>query len=609
MCGLVFTLQKQKHEQALAKLGNQAMQALKHRGPDAKGQQQGDGWLMGHQRLSVLDLQASQQPMSDPSGRFSLAYNGEIYNHASLRARLCQHWSFQTMGDTEVLLAGLLLEGETFQQQLNGMWAFALWDRLEQKLLLGRDRFGKKPLYYQQTRTAFSCASELPALRCLALSSWQEDLHSTADYLRYGFPLPSYTMYEQVFEVLPGHSLTWQLGQDCRQQAYWQLTPAIASSTEKQAIEALQDDLSDAVHMRMHADVAVGAFLSGGIDSSLILSLMSDHAPAVQSFTIGFQEKSYDERAYARIMAKQCHSHHHEQCLSMHDPTSLLSLLDQHLGQPFADVSLFPTAAVSRLTAQHVKVALSGDGADELFSGYQRYTAMSLLRWYSRLPRLLRRGIKTFVQAFPEPSVHHSASFLKKAHLFLATAERQQTYIAPSLYDDADFQNMFPHLHGLGHTLYGMPDCCEPDDIHSMMLRDVAVYLPQDILCKVDRAAMASSLEVRSPFLDYRLVEKAFSLPISAHRHGLQGKRLLKKAFSSRLPAAIWKRRKQGFSVPVHLWFRQGLGDELAVYLQGANAMKKTGQHLLLEHQQGKRDHGLRLWNLYAYLRWQHAQA
>lgn len=610
MCGIIFAFQPNLELGELREAGEQALSALSHRGPDDSGIRGDFPWIIGHRRLSIIDLVASRQPMADPSGRYLLSYNGEVYNYKELRCQLKSEWGFLTDGDTEVLLAGLILKGEVFLKKMEGMWALALWDSETNTLLLSRDRMGKKPLYFHNAREGFSCASELPALRCLSADPWDEDLDSTADYLRYGYYLPGTTAFEGVREILPGHVATWRPGTVISQRPYWSLAVNGFSGNVKTARKQLYETMVQSVQKRLVADVEVGAFLSGGVDSSLIVAILAKELGVhPKTFTIGFQETSYDERSYARLVANHCDTEHFEACLDRWDPDQLKRLVLRHVGQPFADSSLLPTALVSKETAKRVKVALSGDGGDELFSGYQRYQARSILRWYTRLPKGLRRNIGKLVRLLPEPMSHHSSSVLKKAHLFQDVTDRiadETPYTAPLIYSSRAYSLLAPDLAGRGHPPPTLPQQTQPDDIQAMMIADTLIYLPQDILLKVDRASMAHSLESRAPFLDHRLVELAFSLPRSWHRRGFGGKRLLREAFGAMLPESVWQRRKQGFAVPVHEWFRGEIGDYLYRLLRSSDSPLQTDfvETLLEEHRLRVRDHGYRLWNIYVYLLW-----
>jgi asparagine synthase (glutamine-hydrolysing) len=616
MCGITFVYSNTTPIELLKTRTSAALKNIAHRGPDGEGIEYQATWSIGHRRLSIIDLSGSAQPMVDSQRRFFLAYNGEVYNYKELRASLQSRWYFTSNGDTEVVLAGLALYGSEFLTRMEGMWAIALWDSHAETLLLSRDRMGKKPLYYTTSHKGIACASELPALRALSPDDWQEDLKSTGDYFRYGFFLPGYTAYKNIFEVLPGHSLTWSPHELGEHKSYWSLQPATFFGTSQDAAKKIRSTLIHAVERRLIADVEVGAFLSGGIDSSLITGIVRrELGRPLKTFTIGFQEAAFDERKFARIVADTFGTEHYEETLTQWSEKELEQLILDHVGQPFADASLLPTTLVSKIAARHVKVALSGDGADELFSGYQRYQARALMRWYSRLPRVLRGNIEKLIRSLPEPMAHHSRSILKKAHLFVDIAARQAAetpYIAPLLFSPGDLRQLAPDLINLGHLPPLIPEATEPDDIFRMMAADSLIYLPQDILVKVDRASMAQSIEARAPFLDRELVELAFNLPRQWHRHGFSGKQLLRKGFSDLLPQALWQRRKQGFGVPLHDWFRQSLGQNLRDWLQKSDSSvldTTFALKMLNEHITRRRDHSQRLWAIYTYYLWRRAEA
>jgi asparagine synthase (glutamine-hydrolysing) len=608
VCGLIFAYSDRPSKAESNYKAANALARISHRGPDAKAIKQKSFATIGHCRLSIIDLASSAQPMEDSSNRYTLSYNGEIYNYRDVRKELEGKWQFKTQGDTEVLLAGLIIIGSRFLQKLEGMWAFALWDDQDKTLMLARDRLGKKPLYFQDNRENFYCASELPALSCLIDSPLEEDLDSSADYFRHGFHLPGHTAYKNIHEVLPGHILTWSIGKESKQEAYWSLPMGVYAGTKKQAQQDLNESLTSAIQKRLIADVEVGAFLSGGIDSSLVVSIITKVlGEKSKTFTIGFSEDNFDERSYARLVAEECQTEHFEQCLSNFDTDDLSSLVLSNVGQPFADSSLLPTALVSELASKHVKVALSGDGADELFSGYQRYQARMLMRWYARFPNFMKNSIEKAVRLIPEPMSHHSRSILKKAHLFQDIVNRSnqnQSYVAPSMYSIEDFSQLAPALEGYGHEAPKIQGDEHVDDIMSMMASDAVVYLPQDILAKVDRASMAYSLETRAPFLDSKVLALAYSLPIHWHRKNFKGKCMLRDTFKELLPEKIWSRRKQGFAVPLHEWFRGKLGlDFEALLAEGCGPLNKNFiQRMLYEHRNSSRDHGYRLWGVYVYL-------
>ena len=613
MCGIGFLFDQVSSRQECEIRMQACLAAQQHRGPDDGRIEVIGNAVLGHRRLSIIDLAASKQPMSDPSGRYCLSFNGEIYNYIDVRKYIEDRWVFNTQGDTEVLLAGLVLDGIGFLDGLEGMWAFALWDAFEQRLLLGRDRMGKKPVFFHLLKGGgIACASELPALRTLSTEAWHEDEHSTADFLRYGYSLPGYTAWREVGEVRPGHVATWEPAGEVRQQPWWVLQPRCFDGGKEKAGELLSDALISSVEKRMVADVEVGAFLSGGVDSSLVCAIIrQDLKRSLKTFTIGFEDANFDERQYARLAAEALNTDHYEEVLGGWDESELERLLLSHVGQPFADASLLPTSLVSSVAAKYVKVALSGDGGDELFCGYERYQARNILRWYTRLPNGMRYLAEKAVRMLPEPMAHHSRSLLKKAHLFMDVVDRQKAetpYFAPTMFSPQQYAELVPDLADMGHQPPGIPEQTEPDDIARMMLADALIYLPQDILVKVDRASMAHALETRAPFLDRKVIELAFSMPRQWHRHQGSGKQMLYKVFSNKLPNTLWKRRKQGFGVPIHQWFRNGLEDKLRSLSASVVSSVDVAavDALIRAHNFGGRDYGYRLWTVYIYLLWKY---
>ena len=394
------------------------------------------------------------------------------------------------------------------------------------------------------------------------------------------------------------------------QQAYWRLSPGGFTGRRREGCQRLREALITGVRQRLVADVEVGALLSGGIDSSLVTAIIRRllRRP-LKTFTMGFGDASFDERTYARKMALACGTQHFEGYLDLDDTEDLIDLVLLRSGQPFADSSMLPTALLSQLTARHVKVALSGDGGDELFGGYQRYLARTLLRWYTRLPAELKKTARRTIGVFPEPGAHHSASLIKKAHLFVdasARMEDETPYIAPLAYSTVNLGRLLPDLCRQGHPPPMMPGESTLEDLQRMMVADALVYLPQDILAKVDRASMAFSLEVRSPFLDRRAVELAFAMPRQWHRWGFLGKRMLRNTFNDLLPSWVWRRRKHGFGVPLQRWFRSGMQSRLGDLLEETTSPldRRFVRQMIVAHTAGRRDHGQRLWQLYIYLRW-----
>ena len=613
MCGILFsyneTLSREEHLAGCRR----ALAAIRHRGPDEEGLVERHPIIAGHRRLSIIDPSSSQQPIADESGRYLLTYNGEIYNYRDLRRRLNDQWRFRTEGDTEVLLAGLVREGAGFLDRMEGMWAFALWDARTKELLLARDRMGEKPLYFfhDEYLGMFCCSSEIPSLiEAIGKERVTEDEACTADYIRYGYFLPGYTIYKEIREVLPGHRLHWSPGKRVITRRYWRIRPKSRALDRTRAMEELRALFVDSVSKRFVSDVEIGAFLSGGIDSSLVVATaVQTLKREIKTFTIGFHDRSFDESDYAKAVADRVGVDHRLEYMDYEGPDELNRLTTRHLGQPFGDSSVLPTARVSRLAAGSVKVVLTGDGGDELFSGYQRYQARALMRWYTRLPKAVRKSCEKMIGLLPENTRHHSRSPLKKAHLFAGAAQKIESetpYVAPMQYGNPTLRRLIPDLWRSGKEAPGIVEEYAACDVERMMFADALVYLPQDILQKVDRASMAHSLETRPPFLDHRLVELAFNVPLSQHRTALSGKAMLKRAFRDLLPGNVQRRRKQGFGVPLGEWFRGNLGWEM----QELNRTLATplNRHvvdgMLERHRGGQTDNGLQLWQLYCYLKW-----
>ena len=610
MCGIAFLLAPaispgERHERMGA-----ALQRLKHRGPDESGCFVGDDFVAGHTRLAIIDLQGGHQPMRDPAGRWVLVFNGEIYNYRELRTRLAGRWNFRDDSDTEVLLAGLVTEGVGFVERMDGMWAFVLHDTASGDSLLSRDRFGKKPLYYRRSRATFACASELLALAALTPDvTVTEDAAGIADYFRYGYALPGKTCIEGVSEVLPAHTLRLRADGSIAQERYWAPSVEPWKGSFEEAAERVRELLTQGVHRRQLAsDVEVGAFLSGGVDSTTVCALAQESGfGRLRTFTAGFAEPTYDERAPAARAAAELGTLHTAEEIKPDIAAALATELPRRMGQPFGDSSLVPSALVASVAARHVKVVLTGDGSDEIFGGYARYAGRLLRQRYRRLPAPLRSIVERSVLATPEPYAHHSGSLLKRAHLFVRLArEDRDAYIGPPAIRKETLALLVPEL-GAGNSMPDRPWPDDPDELRHMLLMDCLVYLPQDILQKVDRATMMHSLEARSPFLDKALFEFAIRLPWQWHFSGLRGKRLLQAAMRGRVPDFIWDRRKQGFASPVSHWLRNWLGDDLLAMTNSSDTgvVNAAGLHVLLrEHRAGRADHSQPLWLAYAYLRW-----
>lgn len=585
---------------------------LVHRGPDAEGLWHGPGVALGHRRLSIIDLAGSIQPMQDPTGRYILVFNGEIYNYLELRSDLEKHGiRFRTKGDTEVLLAAFIIYGPGCLEHLNGMFAFAVWDRQEQILFAARDRMGVKPFFFGQGRGGLlAFASELQSLRGLPLD-FSVRPSALVQYLRHGFIRSPDTIFQGVRELRPAHFLRYSRhGLEVR--PYWE-SPLPDSGwkhrSESELAEELRDLVRSAVQFRLRSDVPLGAFLSGGLDSSVIVAAMRDLGETgIHSFAIGFEEASFDESPFARQVADYLGTTYHESRKALRAGDLLFDLV-RHYGQPYGDSSAIPTWHLCQETRRHVTVALSGDGGDELFCGYRRYVARRLLAWYQKLPQSVRRKcLAALIKRLPEGTAYYDHSLIKKLRLFVDLDQRvtdDPNDIYPAFFKTEDLARLLdPEQISIEHEHQNveMTAAQEMDPIELMMRSDILHYLPDDILTKVDRASMAHSLEVRSPFMDYRVAEFACRLPLQYKLRGLTTKHLLRKAFAKDLPPGPLKRQKHGFAVPMGDWFQgplKAVYEDIVLSSPMKNLVNRDeAGRLLKDHQYGRTDHGHRLWLL-----------
>ncbi len=591
-------------------------QALAHRGPDAEGffVEEKKRLYFGHRRLAILDLDGGCQPMTTTDGAFVIVFNGEIYNHAELRAELiAKGYQFQTdHSDTEVLLCGYREWGEKMLQKLNGMWAFAIYDKEKQEVFLARDRFGKKPLYYFQCQSErefhFAFASELRSLLLHPLSSHKESSLALKKYFAYGYIPAPYSSIEGVYK-LPGGcfgKLDLQKG-IWRTQRYWeyQLEPCSSDLPRDggQAwCEELIDILDRAVKRRLLSDVPVGVFLSGGIDSSAIAALASRHLPQrqLQTFSIGFTDPSFDELPYARKMAAYLACTHHEEILSLETAVRLLPGLLERLDEPLADSSLLPTWLLAGFARRHVTVALGGDGGDELFAGYDPFKALRAAELYSKMvPKKIHPALCLLADCLPVS--HRNISFDFKIKRFLRGLSYAEPLRMPVWMGPLRLEEINDYFGDKNSTEEIYSEAIEAwesggasaDPVDRTLQFFTRLYLQDDILAKVDRASMLHSLEARSPFLDIEVVNFARRLPHSVKFRDGTTKWILKKALESILPHEIIYRKKKGFGMPVGAWLREGKFIPKAPQAQNSN---KFFENRLRAHQLGKSDERLFLW-------------
>jgi asparagine synthase (glutamine-hydrolysing) len=600
----------------------QQLAAMRHRGPDAEGAFEREGAWIGQTRLAIIDLQHGDPPITSEDGAIGVALNGEIYNYRELRDDLrSRGHSFRSDGDTEVI-AHLAeeLDPVGLAARLEGMFAFAVWDAGRQRLILGRDRFGKKPLYYWHDSGRLVFASEIKSL--LANPAVPRRLRAAAipDYLTFGYVPSPDTFFDGIRSVPPGHVLVATEGETPRLACYWQ--PQYPGSSEAPRLDLsrgaaaaeVRSKLRAAVERRLIADVPLGAFLSGGIDSSTVVALMAQATDRpVSTFTIGFDDfDGYDERPYARTVAKRYRTEHTEFVVKP-DATELIERLVWHYDEPFGDSSALPTFVLSELTRGHVKVALCGDGGDELFAGYERFAAALAIARYQRLPRPMRAGIRGAAEFLPQgPAQGHVAklrrllvrSDLSAPMALLAWVSYVPVEWKERLLDGVRATSNPDTGRGLEEFREIWRNSAGAHPLDRLLDLNIRTYLLDDLLPKVDRMSMAHGLEVRAPFLDRELAELAFRLPPGMRARGLSLKRVLRDAVADLLPDEILKRPKRGFGVPLDRWFREDLASYVRSMLCSRDSRVRNHvagsavDALINSHQGQAGNHGDAIWTL-----------
>lgn len=601
--------------------------AIQHRGPDGEGIWSDKWCTLGHRRLSILDLsEAGRQPMSNEDGTVWLTFNGEIYNFPDLRRDLeARGHRFRSHTDSEAVIHGYEEWGAQVVQRLRGMFAFGIWDQREHRLLLARDRIGKKPLFYGHSNACLVFASELQAILSTDVAQRDVDLTAVDAYFSLGYIPAPHTIFAAVRKLPPACVLQFcpRDGTDPVVTRYWSLShePKL-NLGESEAADAIRAKVTEAVRLRLASDVPLGAFLSGGVDSSVVVGLMAQLSPKpVKTFTIGFADQAYDERPLARLVAERYATDHTELEVEPDTATVLPALLE-HVGEPFADSSAIPTYYVARLTRNAVTVALTGDGGDESFAGYDRYWAHAAASRIAHWPGLAR-ATAVFSRLAPSHGEHRSRAS-RAARFFTGLGDdpavRYARWIGASngCLDWNARQTLYtPEFLGrLENTPAGSwltapfqaANALHPVD--AAMSVDVATYLPGDLLVKTDITTMANGLEARSPFLDHEVMELAASLPVHLKLRGQTSKYLLRHAFADLVPERILSQPKRGFGVPVSAWCRTGLrpmiedllkppASGLAQYLRHDGVVGLVDGHLA-----GREDHGRELWMLLAFELW-----
>ena len=642
MCGITGLIDRARRNDELGHVLESMTDRLEHRGPDDRGtwvgQAEDSAIGLGQRRLAIIDLSpAGHQPMQSHCGRYVIVYNGEIYNFRTLRADLDGEREIAWRGhsDTEVLLAAISTWGlEATLPKLNGMFAIALWDKRHSRLFLARDRFGEKPLYYGKVGSTFLFGSELKALKAHPDFRADIDRDAVSLYLRHNYIPAPHSIWRGIYKLEPAHLVEISSAGDAgRPQPFWSFDELMDKAAAHPvmpgsgAVDELEQVLSRSIGLRMEADVPLGAFLSGGIDSSLIVALMQKLSPGrVKTFTIGFDQPEFNEADVAKQVAQHLGTNHFEHYLQPHEALDLVPRLPEIWDEPFADSSQIPTYLVSMITRQHVTVALSGDAGDELFGGYNRYFLANRINQATRwMPDFLRPafgtmmrkpGFGALVQAgsavLPRRFRHSGVrDRLPKIADVIEAGNSRETY--------RQLVSHFKRPDDLvigGHepaTLLNADTGIENDTL-SMMYLDTLTYLPGDILAKVDRASMAVSLESRIPFLDPDVVEFAWRLPLSAKVQGGSGKRILKELLYRHVPAELIDRPKMGFGVPLDEWLAGPL-KSWADDLLAPDRLKRDGIFepapiiaMWEEHRSGRRRWPYHLWDILMFQAWHDKQ-
>src|SRR6266487_3787245 len=602
---------------------NAMLDTIVHRGPDDSGCYVNVSIGLGSRRLSIIDLETGNQPISNEDGTIWVVYNGEIYNYQTLRAQLeAKGHLFHTNSDTEVIVHLYEEVGESCVEQISGMFAFALWDEHQQKLLLGRDRIGQKPLFYSQHGSDLLFGSEIKSILALLQQEPELDPLAMHNYLSLRFIQAPHTIFKHILKLPPAHTLVFQNGQ-IRLRRYWHLSfrEKLALS-ESEILEALLEQLKRTVESHLMSDVPVGAFLSGGLDSSLIVALVaSGLGRKLRTFSIGVEESDFDELPFARIVAEEYGTQHVEERVSANLIQSLPDMI-WHLDEPSDPIAACMFQA-ARLASKHVKVVLGGDGGDELFAGFDRYVGARYIDIYSLMPLSLRQGLMgPMLDRLPDSFTYKSLTQkLRWVHHLSLQATAAEQYAEATCY--------FRFTHEGKRTLYsdqlwkelGERDStvaitepfnhAEADNLLDRMLyTDFVTRLPEHSLVLTDRMSMAHGLEARSPFLDHELVELLAKVPANIKVQNNQPKHLMRKLAANYLPAPILQREKQGFMLPIAYWFRTDLFPVVSQILENSHFVKEgwfkkeSIQRLLQEHRSNRHDHHVRLWMLLTLELW-----
>lgn len=624
MCGICGKINRDPERPIDQPLIHGMCNVIKHRGPDDEGFFFHKNVGLGMRRLSIIDLSTGKQPIYNEDGNVAVILNGEIYNFQQLREQLlAKGHHFTTRSDTEAIVHLYEEKGEECVHDLRGMFGFAIYDKKAERLMVARDRLGIKPIYYSFDNDKLIFGSELKSLLQDPTLDTEFDYFALNCYFSFMHTIAPDTIFKNVRKLLPGQFLIYENGR-LRIEQYWRFNlnenPRL---TEAESREELMDLLRESVKLRLISDVPLGAFLSGGIDSSAIVAIMSQVSDSpVKTFSIGFEAKRYDELDYARQVASLFNTEHHEYVVTP-DATGIIDDLIWYLDEPFADPSAIPTYFVSKIARENVTVVLTGDGGDELFGGYPGYHAEAVLNSYRKIPGFIRNGViqnvLTVLPSTPSARFNESKERLKRIlkRVELAPEERffsrHQVFDLRSkqlLYSDDFVSQLNGQFHVEERVLSYLNPPKEASSIDKMLYLDTQVYLPNDMLVKVDRMSMATSLEAQVPLLDHKLVEFVSTIPWRLKVKGTMGKFILKKTLSELLPQNILYRKKQGFNVPLGEWFRNDLAGLAADFLldntSGNHGLLRREhiENILSRHKRGEEDMSFQIWSLIVFEKW-----
>jgi len=617
MCGIAGVLNLDKSQEVSREILKKMADTIAYRGPDGEGFHVDSFVGLAHRRLSIIDLEGGDQPMFNTRGDISIVFNGEIYNYVELKQELTQlGHSFLTSSDTEVIIKAYEQWGFACQEKLNGMWAFAIWDARAQQLFLSRDRLGEKPLNYMQHKNMFLFGSEIKSiLAYTGAVSAEKEMNELYMFLGY-VPSP-HTFYKGIKKLEAGKYLVVANGK-INKHTYWDL-PEISENDllrdSTQITKTLSELLHDSVRIRMRSDVPYGAFLSGGLDSSAIVSTMSEISSfPVKTFTIGFNEKAFDERGNARIIANQFKTEHTEEIVDKSSLEASIQKILHHFDEPFADPAAIPTSYLAQSASKHVKMVLTGDGGDEVFAGYSNYQSeLFSNRYQKNLPQFLRSRLPGLVQLLSNVVTGNTRYKLNRIKRVLDSFnvpfdERlisKFVKIAPSEMKELLDNQSYPIEEFINDRLNR---CSLKDPFYRLNYYNLKVSLPDQMLVKVDKISMANSLETRAPLLDYRIVELMYQVHKSIKMPTYKDsgvKHMLKTVMQNKLPSEIINRRKQGFEVPLREWFKDGeFENMLNTSYTDAGLNEQRIQRIISENNKGRFDHGTLLWRILLLQKW-----